>query len=70
MIPKVKLLIMRAYRNKMCYTDLKYVDSQVISTYKLIVSEVNMCISVDAGNGSPFSKRDIIASLTASRAIS
>ena len=62
MIPKVKLLIMRAYRNKMCYTDLKYVDSQVISTYKLIVSEVNMCISVDAGNGSPFSKRDIIAS--------
>ena len=70
MIPKVKLLIMRAYRNKMCYTDLKYVDSQVISTYKLIVSEVNMCISVDAGNGSLFSKRDIIASLTASRAIS
>ena len=61
---------MRAYRNKMCYTDLKYVDSQVISTYKLIVSEVNMCISVDAGNGSPFSKRDIIASLTASHAIS
>ena len=54
----------------MCYTDLNYVDSQVISTYKLIVSEVNMCISEDAGNGSPFSKCDIIVSLTASRAIS
>lgn len=53
----------------MCYTDLNYVDSKVISTYKLIVSEVNICVSVDVGNGSLFSKRDIIASLTASRAI-